>query len=115
LGKENKGFIKLDRNIFEHWIFQDAEKFRKMCEGNGEFALKRFAEMTGLIQQLDENTIAYVGDNGIGVKSKDGKELFIDTSQITYDLIMGMFNNLPKTNDYFSNNYWTDNIKNVMN
>ena len=21
------GFIKLDRNIFEHWIFQDAEKF----------------------------------------------------------------------------------------
>ena len=30
--KENKGFIKLDRNIFEHWIFQDAEKFRAFVD-----------------------------------------------------------------------------------
>lgn len=98
-----------------YMLGEDAEKFRRMCEENGEFALKKFAEMTGLIQQLDENTIAYVGDNGIAVKSKDGKELFIDTSQITYDLIMDMFNNLPKTNDYFSNKYWADNIKKVIN
>ena len=26
------GFIKLDRNIFEHWIFQDAEKFRAFVD-----------------------------------------------------------------------------------
>ena len=32
MGKENKGFIKLDRNIFEHWIFQDAEKFRAFVD-----------------------------------------------------------------------------------
>ena len=100
---------------FPYMLGEDAEKFRKMCEENGEFALKKFAEMTGLIQQLDENTIAYVGDNGIAVKSKDGQELFIDTSQITYDLIMDMFKNLRRTNDYFSNKYWADNIKRVMN
>ncbi len=27
-----KGFIKLDRSIFEHWIFQDAEKFRAFVD-----------------------------------------------------------------------------------
>lgn len=32
MGKENKGFIKLDRNIFEHWIFQDSEKFQKFVD-----------------------------------------------------------------------------------
>lgn len=32
MGKESKGFIKLDRNIFEHWIFQDAEKFRAFVD-----------------------------------------------------------------------------------
>lgn len=26
------GFIKLDRSIFEHWIFQDAEKFRAFVD-----------------------------------------------------------------------------------
>lgn len=32
MDKESKGFIKLDRNIFEHWIFQDAEKFRAFVD-----------------------------------------------------------------------------------
>ena len=32
MDKEGKGFIKLDRNIFEHWIFQDAEKFRAFVD-----------------------------------------------------------------------------------
>lgn len=32
MGKESKGFIKLDRNIFDHWIFQDAEKFRAFVD-----------------------------------------------------------------------------------
>ncbi len=46
-------------------VGEDAEKFRKLCEESGEFALKKFAEMTGLIQKLDDNTVAYVGDNGV--------------------------------------------------
>lgn len=32
MDKESKGFIKLDRNIFDHWIFQDAEKFRAFVD-----------------------------------------------------------------------------------
>lgn len=32
MDKESKGFIKLDRSIFEHWIFQDAEKFRAFVD-----------------------------------------------------------------------------------
>lgn len=30
--KESKGFIKLNRSIFEHWIFQDAEKFKAFVD-----------------------------------------------------------------------------------
>lgn len=32
MDKASKGFIKLDRAIFEHWIFQDAEKFRAFVD-----------------------------------------------------------------------------------
>ena len=32
---------------------EDAEKFKKLCEETGEFPLKKFAEMTGAIQQVD--------------------------------------------------------------
>lgn len=32
MDNESKGFIKLDRNIFNHWIFQDAEKFRAFVD-----------------------------------------------------------------------------------
>ncbi len=70
---------------YPYMVGEDAEKFWKLCEESGEFALKKFAEMTGLIQQLDDNTVAYVGDNGIAVKSKDGKEMFVDTSGLSYD------------------------------
>ena len=81
---------------------EDAEKFKKLCEESGEFYLKKFAEMTGLIQHLDANTVAYVGDNGTAIKSKDGKELWIDTSSLSYDMIMNMFRNLSKTDGYFN-------------
>ena len=91
--------------------YTDAEKFRKLCEESGEFALKKFAEMTGLIQKLDDNTVAYVGDNGIAVKSKDGKEMFVDTSGLSYDIVMDMFRNLPRNGNFFSNKYWSDNIQ----
>ena len=60
---------------YPYMVGEDAEKFRKLCEESGEFPLKKFGEMTGLIQKLDDNTVAYVGDNGIAVKSKDGKEM----------------------------------------
>lgn len=32
MGKESKGFIKIDRNMFDHWIFQDAERFRAFVD-----------------------------------------------------------------------------------
>ncbi len=90
---------------------EDAEKFWKMCKETGEFPVKKFAEMTGMIQHLDDNTVAYVGDNGTVIKSKDGKELEIDTSSMTYDMIMNMFKNLPKSGNYFDSAYWQKNIQ----
>lgn len=96
---------------YPYMVGEDAEKFWKLCEESGEFALKKFAEMTGLIQQLDDNTVAYVGDNGIAVKSKDGKEMFVDTSGLSYDIVMDMFRNLPRNGNFFSSKYWSDNIQ----
>lgn len=93
---------------------EDAEKFWKMCKETGEFPVKKFAEMTGMIQYLDDNTVAYVGDNGTVIKSKDGKELEVDTSSMTYDMIMNMFKNLPKSGNYFDSAYWQKNIQKAM-
>ena len=93
---------------------EDSEKFRKLCEESGEFYLKKFAEMTGLIQYLDDKTVAYVGDNGTAIKSKDGKELWIDTSSLSYDMIMNMFRNISKTGNYFDSGYWSSNIWNAQ-
>ena len=96
---------------YPYMVGEDAEKFRKLCEESGEFALKIFADMTGFIRNLDDNTVAYVGDNGIAVKSKDGKEMFVDTSGLSYDIVMDMFRNLPRNGNFFSNKYWSDNIQ----
>lgn len=75
---------------------EDAEKFKEMCKETGESWLKKFAEMTGTIQHLNDNTTAFVGTNGTVIKSKDGKELEIDTSSMTYDMIMNMFKSCLK-------------------
>ncbi len=91
---------------------EDAEKFKKMCEETGEFPLKKFAEMTGTIQYLDDNTTAYIGDNGTAIKSKDGKESWIDTSSLSYDALMNMFKNLPHGGNYFDSSYWQKNNAN---
>lgn len=96
---------------YPYMVGEDAEKFWKLCEESGEFAIKKLGKMTGLIQQLDDNTVAYVGDNGIAVKSKDGKEMFVDTSGLSYDIIMDMFRNLPRNGNFFSSKYWSDNIQ----
>lgn len=93
---------------------EDAEKFKEMCKETGESWLKKFAEMTGTIQHLDDNTTAFVGTNGTVIKSKDGKELEIDTSSMTYDMIMNMFKNPPKSGNYFDSSYWQKNIQKAM-
>lgn len=93
---------------------EDAEKFKQMCKETGESWLKKFAEMTGTIQHLNDNTTAYIGDNGTAIKSKDGKELWIDTSSLSYDALMNMFKNLPKSGNYFDNSYWQKNIQKAM-
>lgn len=93
---------------------EDAAKFKEMCKETGEPWLKKFAEMTGTIQYLDDNTTAFVGTNGTAIKSKDGKELFVDTSSLSYDMIMNMFKNLPKSGNYFDSAYWQKNIQKAM-
>ncbi len=90
---------------------EDAEKFKEMCRETGESWLKKFAEMTGTIRHLDDNTTAFVGTNGTAIKSKDGKELFVDTSALSYDMIMNLFKNLPKGGNYFDSRYWQKNIQ----
>ncbi len=93
---------------------EDAEKFKQMCKETGESWLKKFAEMTGTIQHIDDNTTAFVGTNGTAIKTKDGKELFVDTSSLSYDMIMNMFTNLPKSGNYFDSAYWQKNIQKAM-
>ena len=93
---------------------EDATKFKQMCKETGESWLKKFAEMTGMIQKLDDNTTAYVGTNGIAVMGKDGRQLSVDTSFMTYDMIMNMFKNLPKNGNYFDSSYWQKNIQKAI-
>lgn len=92
---------------------EDAEKLKELCQETGEPWLKKFAEITGMIQQLDNNTTAFVGSNGTLIKSKDGKELFIDTSSLTYDAIMSLFKDLPSNGNYFDSCFWEERIRAV--
>ena len=57
---------------YPYMVGEDAEKFRNLCEESGEFAIKKFAEMTGLIQKLDDNTVAY------GIYGSEKKEQISD-------------------------------------
>ncbi len=90
---------------------EDTEKLKELCQETGEPWLKKFAEITGMIQQLDDNTTAFVGSNGTLIKSKDGKELFIDTSSLTYDTIMSLFKDLPSNGNYFDSSFWEERIR----
>ena len=90
---------------------EDTEKLKELCQETGEPWLKKFAEITGMIQQLDDNTTAFVGSNGTLIKSKDGKELFIDTSSLTYDAIMSLFKDLPPNGNYFDSSFWEERIR----
>lgn len=90
---------------------EDTEKLKELCQETGEPWLKKFAEITGMIQQLDDNATAFVGSNGTLIKSKDGKELFIDTSFLTYDAIMSLFKDLPSNGNYFDSSFWEERIR----
>lgn len=92
---------------------EDTEKLKKLCQETGEPWLKKFAELTGTIQYLDEDTVAYIGENGTAIKSKDGRELFLDTSAMSYDAIMNMFSHLPKNGNYFDDNFWQEQMAEV--
>lgn len=94
-----------------YMVGEDVEKFKEMCRETGESWLKKFAEMTGMIQQLDDDATAYVGTNGTAIKSKDGKELFIDTSALSYDEIMNLFKNRQESRNYFESGYWQEEVQ----
>lgn len=96
-----------------YMVGDDVDKFDEICRENGEFPLKKFAEMTGMIQQLDDNTTAFVGDNGIAVKGKDGSEYLLDIAGMSYDNIMNMLSQATGGGDYYSDKYW-NNIKNHL-
>lgn len=88
-----------------------------METGSGDTCSRRRKaerQCAGLIQHLDDNTTAFVGTNGTAVKSKDGKELFVDTAGLSYDMIMNMFRNMPKSGNYFDNSYWRGNIQKAV-
>lgn len=93
---------------------EDAEKLRKLCAETGEPFLKKMAEITGNIRHLDENTTAYIGDNGTVIKSKDGRELSLDTSLLSYDVLYYMFENLGGTKDYFNESYWSGCMRDIV-
>lgn len=93
---------------------EDVEKLRKLCAETGEPFLKKMAEITGNIRHLDENTTAYIGDNGTLITSKDGRKLSLDTSALSYDMLYYMFQNPGGTKDYFNESYWSDYMKDIV-
>ena len=93
---------------------EDAEKLKQLCEKTGESWLKKFAEMTGTIKKLDENTTAYVGTNGIAVMGKDGRQLSVDTSALSYDMLECLFDNLQRGGNYFDSSYWQNQLQKVF-
>ena len=93
---------------------EDVEKLRKLCAETGEPFLKKMAEITGNIRHLDENTTAYIGDNGTVIKSKDGRELSLDTSALSYDVLYYMFADPGGTKDYFNERYWSDCMEDIV-
>ncbi len=81
---------------------------------NRRVVAKKFAEMTGTIQKLDENTTAYVGTNGIAVMGKDGRQLSVDTSALSYDMLECLFDNLQRGGNYFDSSYWQNQLQKVF-
>ncbi len=93
---------------------EDVEKLKELCAATGEPLLKKMGEITGMIRHLDENTTAYVGDNGTVIKSKDGRELSINTSLLSYDVLSFMFRNIGSSGDYFNEKYWSGKIQDAV-
>jgi len=95
---------------YPYFIGDDEKKLCEICKESGESLIMKMGEITGLMQKLDDKTMAYVNLNEINIRSKDGKALTIDTSGVSYDVLMDMFKNIDKHGDYFSRKYWKDNI-----
>ncbi len=93
---------------------EDVEKLKKLCAETGEPFLKKMAEITGVIRHLDNNTTVYIADNGAVIKSKDGRELSIDTSSLSYDVLSYMFQNLGGTKEYFNEAYWNARMRDAV-
>lgn len=93
---------------------EDVDKLKKLCAETGEPLLKKMAEITGMIRHLDDNTTAYIGDNGIAIMSKDGRQLSIDTSSLSYDVLFFMFGNIGVSGDYFNEKFWTGKMQDAI-
>ena len=86
------------------------DNFYRHCEKYGIDPVKKFAEITGMLQYLPDGSYAYIGSNAISIKSTDGEKLVISKDDMTYDMLMYMFDNLPETDNYLDLSYWEENM-----
>lgn len=92
-------------HIADRRYIEEAEQFEKLCSGVDNAVLEQIAEQTGLMRHLEDNTTAFVSGKGIGIKSVDGKELFIDMPDLPYDMLLRMFRGIPASGSYFDLDY----------
>lgn len=87
------------------------EDFYRHCEKIGADPTKKFAELTGMLQYLPDGSYTYIGSNAISIKSTDGEKMVVKKDDMTYDMLMYMFDNLPETDNYFDLSYWEENMQ----
>ena len=100
---------------YVYMLDEDMEKINKLCQETGEPWLKKYSEIIGTIQHLDDGSTMYITDNGTSIKSKDGKSLYLETASWTYEELMKLFNDLPKNIDYFDKHFWNERMQNIKN
>lgn len=86
------------------------EDFYRHSEKTGADPNKKFAELTGMLQYLQDGSYAYIGSNAISIKSVDGEKLVVSKKDMTYDMLMYMFDNLPETDNYLDLSYWEEHM-----
>lgn len=136
MDKASKGFIKLDRAIFEHWIFQDAEKFKAFVDliqlmrfrdgelliGNEIVVVPRGSYYTSILKLADrwgwsrDKTRAFLTllekQNMIKVKSTTkGTMLTLENYRLYQDETPTVYTSNPQQtdNEKTSNRHQTDN------
>ena len=100
---------------YVYMLDEDMEKLNKLCQETGEPWLKKYSEIIGTIQHLDDGSTVYITDNGTSIKSKDGKSLYLETASWTYEELMKLFKDLPKNIDYFDKSFWDERMQNIKN